>query len=213
WLTYGFSNREKASATAYLRWEKKSVAFKIEVPNTNEIYLSKIRNELRSSPGFNYQNWVAAAQFCLNNNVNLEEGLSWAENAISLPFIGQENFNTLQTKASLLDALERGSEAEALMQKAISHPTASMQNIHAYGRTLIAQGKNQKALEVFKLNAKKHPEDKFTTTVGLARGYAAVGDKKNAIKYWELAIKNLPEDQKPNLKFYEGELNKLKEGV
>jgi len=64
---------------------------------------------------------------------------------------------------------------------------------------------------VFKLNAKNHPEDKFTPNVGLARGYTALGDKKNAIKYWELAIKNLPENQKQNLAFYEGELKKLKE--
>ncbi len=48
--------------------------------------------------------------------------------------------------------------------------------------------------------------------MGLARGYAALGDKKNAIKYWELAMKNLPEDQKTNLAFYEGEIKKLKEG-
>ena len=66
--------------------------------------------------------------------------------------------------------------------------------------------KTQKAVDVFKLNAKNHPEDKFTTNVGLARGYTALGDKKNAIKHWELAIKNLPENQKPNLAFYEGEV-------
>ena len=213
WLTYGFSDRGKSSATAFMKWEKKSVSFNIEVPNVNEIYLSKIRNELRTSPGFDHQNWMYAAQFCLNNKINLEEALTWADNAISLPFIGQENFNTLQTKASLLEALDRISEAEAVMQKAVDHPTATVQNIHGYGRALIARGKNEKALEVFKLNAKKHPDDKFTTTVGLARGYTAVGDKKNAIKSWELAIKNLPENQKPNLKYYEGELKKLKEGA
>ena len=96
------------------------------------------------------------------------------------------------------------------MSKAIVHPTASVQAVHQYGRSLLNAGKTEKALEVFKLNAKNHPEDKFTVNVGLARAYTATGDKKNAIKYWETAIKNIPENQKQNLSFYEGEFKKLK---
>jgi hypothetical protein len=60
------------------------------------------------------------------------------------------------------------------------------------------------------MNRQLHPDDKFTTYVGLARGYAALGDKKNAIKNWEIAIKNIPENQKANVGFYEEELKKLK---
>lgn len=210
WLTYGFSDRQPSSAVAFLRWENKQVAFKIEVPQINEIYLSGLRNELRSSPGFDPQNWIYAAQFCLNNKTNLEEALTWAENGISAPFIGRENFNALQTKASILEALGRNAEAKGVMSKAINHPTATVQDIHFYGRSLITQGKNQEALEVFKLNRKKHPDDTFTTYVGLARGYAAVGDKKNAVKNWEIAIKNIPENQKTFLPTYQEELKKLK---
>ena len=92
-------------------------------------------------------------------------------------------------------------------------PTASMQDIHQYGRSLLAAGKKEKAMEVFKLNRQKHPEDNFTTYVGLARGYTALGDKKNAVKNWETAIKNLPDNQKQNLSFYQGELKKVKEGA
>lgn len=212
WLTYGFSERRPSSAVAYLQWENKRVSFKIEVPTINDIYLTAIRKELRSSPGFDHQNWMAAARFCITNKTNLEEALTWAENAISLPFVGQEDFNTLQTKADVLRALGRSQEADAVMTKAIDHPTATVMGIHMYGRSLIAAGKNQEAMEVFKLNRKKHPEDIFTTHVGLARGYAAVGDKKNAIKNWEIAIKNIPENQKAFLSAYEGELKKLKEG-
>lgn len=96
------------------------------------------------------------------------------------------------------------------MDKAIKQPTATMQALHQYGRSLLSAGKNQKALEVFKLNRQRNPEDKFTTYVGLARGYAANGDKKNAIKNWETAIKNVPENQKPFLNVFEEELRKLK---
>ncbi len=98
------------------------------------------------------------------------------------------------------------------MDKAINHPSASVGDVHQYGRSLLNAGKKEEAMAVFQTNRKLHPGDTFTTYVGLARGYSAVGDKKNSVKYWELAIKNLPEDQKSNLAFYEGELKKVKEG-
>ncbi|MEQ9592945.1 MAG: DUF2911 domain-containing protein [Cyclobacteriaceae bacterium] len=211
YLMYGFDDRTVSSATAYLQWENKKAPFKIEVPNVNELYVATLRDELRGSLGFNNQNVMAAANFCANNKINLEEALTWADAAISAPFIGQENFNTLQTKANVLDAMGKEAEASAVMDRAINHPTANVAQIHGYGRTLIGAGKADKALEVFKLNAKLHPEDKFTPNVGLARGYTAVGDKKNAVKYWEAAIKNIPENQKPFQSVYEDELAKVKE--
>lgn len=211
WLTYGFENRKRNTATLYLQWENKKVALPINVPNTNDLYITAIENTLQgTTTGFAHESYVQAAQFCLQNNVQLEKGLQWIEYGLTDPFVGNENFNALSIKAQLLSALKRESEADAVMSKAIVHPTASIQNVHQYGRSLLTAGKNEKALEVFKLNAKNHPEDKFTVNVGLARGYTAIGDKKSAIKHWELAIKNLPEAQKQNLSFYEGELKKLK---
>ena len=65
---------------------------------------------------------------------------------------------------------------------------------------------------MFELNAKQHPEEKFTTYVGLARGYTAIGDKANAIKNWEIALGHVPEGQKSNVPVYEKALKELKEG-
>lgn len=212
YLTYGFDNREESSATAFIQWENKRASFSIEVPTLNDIYLTAMRNELRGATGFNYQNLQAAAQFCVQNKINLEEALTWADAAISAPFIGQEDFNTLQTKSNVLTAMAKEADADAVMNKAIKHPTATVQAIHQYGRSLLAAGKKDKAMEIFQYNAKTHPEEKFTPNVGLARGYTALGDKKNAIKHWEVAIKNIPENQKANTALYESELKKLKEG-
>jgi Protein of unknown function (DUF2911) len=211
WLTYGFDEREAKSTTAFLQWENKRISFKVEIPQVNELYVNKMRDELRGSTiGFNYQNWMEAAQFCAQNKINLEEALTWADIAISGTFIGREDFSSLQTKALVLQAMGKDSDADVLMNKAIKLPTASVQAVHQYGRSLLAAGKNEKALEVFKQNRQLHPEDTFTTYVGLARGYTAIGDKKNAIKSWETAIKNLPADQKANTAAYEAELKKLK---
>ncbi|MBT1701238.1 tetratricopeptide repeat protein [Fulvivirgaceae bacterium PWU4] len=212
YLTFAFDNREANAATAYLQWENKRVPFKIDVPNINDLYVGIMRNELRNSVGFDYRNIQAAAQFCAQNKINLDEALVWADAAINPP-LGREEFGTFQTKATVLRALKKDAEAEALMDKAINHATANVQAVHQYGRSLLAEGKKEKALEVFKLNRQRNPDDKFTTIVGLARGYTAVGDTKNAIKNWELAIKNIPDNQKQFLNVYEAELKKLKGGA
>jgi predicted negative regulator of RcsB-dependent stress response len=209
-LTYGFDDRQRNSAIAFLQWENKKIPFKIEVPNVNDLYVSIMRNELRSSVGFDYRNFSNAAAFCVQHKINLEEALAWSNSAMDTNIGGQEEFFTLQTKAQVLQAMNKNDEADAVMEKAVKRPDATVQSIHQYGRSLLQAGKKEKALEIFKYNALKNPAEKFTPNIGLARGYTAIGDKKNAIKYWELAIKNIPDNQKQNLAFYEGELKKLK---
>lgn len=211
WLTFNFDDRLLTSTVAYFQWENKRADFKIELPNFYDLYVQKIREEIKGERmGFSSQQWIDAANFCAENKVNLEEALQWADYAISGRYIGVENFGSLQAKANVLRAMDREKESEEFMTKAIGHPTATVQNIHQYGRSLLDAGKKEKAMEVFRLNAERHPKDKFTPSVGLARGYTALGDKKNAIKYWELALKNLPPEQRPSKEFYEAELKKLK---
>ena len=212
WLTFGFEDRLPSSVKAYLRWEKKRIPFTIEVPNINEVYVFKMREDLRSAVGFKQENWLTAAQFCAQNKINLEEALTWVDQSVSTPFIGVENFNTYQTRAAIYRAMGKTTEANAQMDKAIKDPAATVQDIHQYGRALLNNGQKEKAMEIFKFNAQKNPQDKFTPNVGLARAYTALGDKKNAIKHWELALKNLPENQKQFLPQYEAEVKKLKEG-
>jgi len=210
-LTYSFDDRNANSAVAFMQWEKKKVPFKIEVPNINDYYVASVRNQLRSWPGFDVANYQQAANFCAQNKINLDEALAWADASMNPGNGGVEDFNGLSTKARVLTAMGKTSDAAAVMDKAIKLPTATVQNIHQYGRSLLMAGEKDKALAIFQYNAKAHPEDKFTTNVGLARGYTAVGNKKEAIKYWETAIKNLPDNQKNNVAFYEGELKKVRE--
>lgn len=211
WLTYNFDDRKLKSSRAYLAWENKKAGFNIEVPNALELYVEKIRGELNGSvTGFEHGNLAAAARFCAQHNVALEQGLQWADLAISMPYIGRKTFETLSSKALVLNAMNKSSEADAVMSEAIKLPDASVQEVHEYGRSLLGQNRTEKALEVFQLNRKLHPDDKFTTYVGLARAYTAMNDKKNAIKNWETAIKNIPDNQKANIDYYKGELSKLK---
>jgi len=214
-MTFGFDERRPSSVVAYLQWEKKRVPFKIEVPNVVQLYVDQIREDLRTWPGFNYQNWQNAAQFCADNKINLEEALVWADRAIREPFrgatLGAENFSTLQTKASVLQAMNRESEADTVMDKALGMPDASLILVYSYGVRLLRTSRNDRALKIFELNQQRHPEEKFWNYFGMARAYAALNDKPNAIKNWELALANVPANRQFMLAQYKAALQKLKE--
>jgi tetratricopeptide (TPR) repeat protein len=215
-LTYGFDDRLPNSATAYLQWEKKRIPLRIEVPNINELYVTQMRQDLRTWAGFNYQNWQAAAAFAASTHVNLEEALVWADKAITDPFrgaaAGHEDFSTLQTKASVLQALGRDTDADTLIDRALRLPGTDAQVIQQYGRTLLATGRKERAMEIFKVNRRQHPEEKFWTYLGLARGYTAVGDRKNAIANWEIVLRNIPSNLVANVPAFQKTLQDLKSG-
>lgn len=210
WLTYTFEDRQSSTAKAYLNWENKRIGFTIEVTNSMQLYVDQIRAELTSYAGFNYINWVNAARFCLTNKINLEEALTWIDISMNTErFNGNKTFSAMRIKANLLTALKRDTEAAAVMKEALGLDP-SVQELHEYGRYLLGAGQPEQALTIFKMNRERHPSDNFTTYVGLARAYTALGNKKEAIKNWEIAIRNIPESQKQNLEAYKAELAKLK---
>jgi tetratricopeptide (TPR) repeat protein len=84
-----------------------------------------------------------------------------------------------------------------------------MQDVHVYGRQLINAKRNKDALEIFKMNAEKHPKQ-FTTLMGLARGYSANGDYRTALKYAQQAQPLAPDQL--NKTSVETVITKLKEG-
>jgi len=213
-LTYGFDDRLPNSAVAYLQWENKRVSFKIDVSNVNDLYIAQIRKDLLSWPGFNYQNWQQAAQFAAANKINLEEALTWANRAIYEPFrnaaLGREEFSTLQTKAAVLQAMNRDADADTTMDRAVRMPGTTSREVYAYGVSQLSAAKTQRALAIFKLNSEKHPDDKFWTSLGLARGFTAVGDKRSAIANWEIVLRNVPSNLSANVPAFEKALQALK---
>ncbi|TAE60246.1 MAG: DUF2911 domain-containing protein, partial [Bacteroidetes bacterium] len=167
-LTYEFRERLLDKTVLALHWEKLRLPFTIEVPGMMQLYVDQMRRELQNTQGFNWAGYQSAADFCVQNNINLEEALTWADMAISAPFIGEENYATLQTKASVLNALGRSAEADAVQKRALDIATP----LQAYniGSGLIQAGKNEKAMEVFQFLAKKFPNE-WTSAAGLAAGY------------------------------------------
>ena len=205
WLKYDFLNETENSATIALSWEKLMIPFKIEVDYIKE-QIASFRRELQTNRGFLWESWDQAAQWSLQHNANLDEALLWADSATSTSFGGNKSFQAASTKAQLLEKLGRGNEASALMQKML--PTASMFEIHGYGRSLIAQKKPKEALEIFKMNFQKNP-NQMTTLVGLVRGYAANGDYKTALDYANKAMTVTDAQNKSNIQTM---IDKLKAG-
>jgi tetratricopeptide (TPR) repeat protein len=189
WLKYEFMDEKENSATIALEWEKSMIPFHVEVDYINA-QLESFRRELRSDKGFNWTAYTQAAQFCAQHNIDLDEGLAWADQSISTPFIGQKNFQTLSTKAQILTLQGKKEEADVVMKDAL--PLAQMNEVHQYARQLLTQKRNQDAFNAFKLNYDKHPNE-FTTNMGMARGYSGMGDYKKALSYAQKAQTQAPD--------------------
>jgi len=209
WLTYEFTARRPSEATAELQWEELAVPWTIKVDNPDDIYITRIRQELNSVPGFSYQGYAAAAQYTIQSGKHLDDGLKFAEAAVSMPFIGQANFSTLSTKAQVLAKLGRESEAKEIMQTAVRLPGTTPLEIHQYGRQLLGEKKTEEAMAVFKLNQERNG-DAWPVHVGLTRGYAAQGDLKAALEHAQKAAKQAPDEL--NRKSLEAMVKALSQG-
>jgi hypothetical protein len=193
WLTYEFPTRRPAEAVAELQWEELAVPWTIKVDHIDDLYISKIRENLTNVQGFGWRGWVAASQFCVARNTHLEQALEWAEIAVSKPSIGEANFTTLSNKAMVLEKLGRKEQAAAAMELAIHHRSATPIDLHQYGRRLLAEKKNADALKVFQLSFDRNG-DQWPVHVGLARGYAANGDTKQALEHARKALPQAPDE-------------------
>tara|TARA_R110000772_G_scaffold259411_2_gene377023 strand:- start:356 stop:1486 length:1131 start_codon:yes stop_codon:yes gene_type:complete len=211
WLTYDFIERKSDHAIMALKWEYLSIPVKIEVPNINELYVTKLRSDLRNGAGFEYRNWIDAIDFCVNNDINLEEALVWADYAINRQWFGTKNYGTYSAKANVLEKLGRAEEAKKLRKKALKTATAKELSREAGG--LLSKSKNEEAYELFTFIAKKFPEEVYMINVGLAKANTALGNKKKAIKNWKIALEIMPDriDHQAYLPRYKLALEKLKE--
>lgn len=114
WLVYGFDDIGDDYAVAYMEWEKKRIEFTIKV-DLAETVLSSFREQLTNVGGFTWTANYQAANWCLENEINTEEALQWADNSIRW---NKNDFN-LTLKAKLLKSLGRDTEAKATMLEAI----------------------------------------------------------------------------------------------
>lgn len=201
WLRYEFIDQTDSSAVIAMSWEKRMIPFKVEA-DVHALQIAAFENDFRTTRI--YYDYVQAAQYCVEHNVALDKALEWIDRGINFRVMGEKNFRSLQTKAAVLTKMNRMEEAMKVMEEAL--PLGSVTDVHFYGRSLLFQKQNDQALKVFKLNYAKHP-NVFTTNVGLARGYSAVGDYKKALSYLKAALPQAPDEL--NKTSVEGMMKKL----
>ncbi len=186
-LTFNFVDINDQSAVIALDWEKRRYPVRVEF-DVHNIVLANARNELRSVAGFTWQGPVSAAQYCLQNNINHEEAMKWADQAIA----NSKNFNTLFVKAGLME--QAGKDATPTYDEAAALASNQQRNFLAY--QMMTSGNNEKALSYFKTNVEKFPDDPNVHD-SLGEYYKNVGEKKLAIRSLK---KSLSLDPPANIK-------------
>ena len=193
WLMYGFENLTDNSCDAFMHWGELKVSFTIAFDN-HKIVLDTYRTQLTTLPGFNNAAWAAAARYCMQNNINLDEAMTWIDKALSMN--GGQNFNNNAIKAGLLTLTGKAEEGDKLLESSIG--TATEAELNTYGYQLMAQNRLDDAIKIFRLNIKNHP-DSWNTYDSLGEALLNNGDKKGAKEYYEKAYEMAPSNQKARI--------------
>ncbi len=179
-LSYAFSHPQADSIVVTMRWEKVAVPFTIGV-NTSEIVEASLRNQLRGRPQFEWQPWEEAANYLLENKLDADEALKYAEQSIAV----EDRFENEITKARTLNALGRKDEALAAQNKAVA--MGNQPQMFSFARVLQGFGQQDFAMEIFRLDASKDPNS-YLAHDALARVAVANGDYEGALKEMKLAL-------------------------
>src|SRR4029077_9874754 len=149
-------------------WEKVAVPFHISVDVKGQV-LQTVKNQLRNVGGFTWAGYDEAANWCLDNNYELEQALKWSDESIQ----GEERFDNLETKSRVLEALGRKDEAAATLARAIDKADAIQ--LYVYARGLQRQGQQDKPFELYKMDAKRYPNH-WISHLAMARVDSKAGD-------------------------------------
>ncbi|MCW3121866.1 MAG: hypothetical protein JWQ38_1358 [Flavipsychrobacter sp.] len=186
-LVYEFSNEKDSSATLSLKWEKLAVPFTIST-NLQQLQLASFERELRGDKGFDAHSFIQYADYLSEHNIKLDEALKYANRATrSLP-----TFQVYMLKGNIQEKLHMQPQADSSRMLALK--AGNPQEVHNYARGLLKEKKSKEAMAVFQANYDNHPGI-FTTTIGLARGYAATGKSKDALKYANKALPLAPDER------------------
>lgn len=107
-MTFLFIDASETSVNVSLNWEKLRVSFKVDV-KTQELTLQKARD------AFKWNQLMAGATYCLDNNTNLDEGFNW----IHASSLINKNYWNSRILAQYYAMMGKKSEAISTMENAI----------------------------------------------------------------------------------------------
>ena len=194
-LTYDFLDPTKTSAELVLNWEKKQFPVRIEFA-VDDIVMANAAEELKGPVGFSWQGYSSAANYALQNKINLDNALTWIDLAIPQ----NTSYTTLRIKSGILQEMNKKAEADKLMDDALAIATEI--ELNAYGYQLLNLGQQDKAIEILAMCTKRNPKS-ANAWDSLGEAYALKGDKKNAIANFRKSLTlNPPANTKANSEKY-----------
>lgn len=194
-LTFDFITLDKNSTELVLTWEKKQFPITIKF-SVDEITMANAVEQLKGPAGFTWRGYSSAANYALQNKINLEQGIVWIDRAIAQ----NKNFTTLNTKSGLLQETGKTAEAEKIKKEALILATET--ELNNYGYQLLGQAQYDKAIEILKIATERFPKS-ANAWDSLGEAYALKGDTKNAILNFKKSLgMNPPENVKANSEKY-----------
>src|SRR5436853_284442 len=141
---------------------------------------------------FSWGGYDEAAQWCLDNNYNLEEALKWEDTSIQ----NEARFENYETKSRILDAMGRKEDSAKVLSAALDKANAIQ--LYSYARGLQRQGNAKRAFELYPQVPQKD-RNHWISHLALARITSNTVDFTAAAKEMTAATNGAPETTKPFL--------------
>lgn len=118
WLEYWIDPINDNSAQVNIRWEKVRVPFTVEVKDVKALTLQKARAAVAAAKPDDWRTPLQAAQYVLltENQTDSTEAIGWLDQSIKV----KETFENMHTKARVLAAQGKTSEAITIGEKALA---------------------------------------------------------------------------------------------
>lgn len=185
-LTYTFDEITASTAQCALQWADKKIGFAIEA-DVHQAVLASLRNELRDKAGWSWNGWNEAANYCLANDINHQEALSWASRSVFM----SPNGTNMMTKAKLVAATKGDKEKEeevilASLQKDLESMNVTWKEWHAAANYATKVEKWEKAISW--VDESIEMSRNMTNLMSRAKIYETKGEKDKAEKLRKEAI-------------------------
>ncbi|MEM9293408.1 MAG: DUF2911 domain-containing protein [Acidobacteriota bacterium] len=187
-FTVAFADVNNESVDVVLHWAELAVPVTIGA-DTHALALASFESELKGVDAFFWRGWNQAAQYVLNNDLEVAKGLEFVEQSIQT----EERWQNLSTKAQLLEKSGDSEGANEVWAQAF--PKATAGQLYFLGQQLLGRGEVERAAEVAQKNAQLNP-DAWIVPVGLARVASAEGKLDVAKEHLEKALEDVPDNNR-----------------
>ena len=116
-LNYSFAKNDGTSLEISLNWEFWSIPFRIETESKSNI-LNYLKSEMTGELGFDPPSLIQASEWCLQNNLILEQAFQWISIAKSPNLVGVQNFRTLSIQSKISEKMCKMIRLKFFSQKA-----------------------------------------------------------------------------------------------